>query len=250
MPEATAEELRRLVDVGPFDAYRLTGPRDTADARYLGVVGISLVNPMFRSMAGFPFNGTFSPESRFELRDVQHPVHGHLVFVVFRQFERSRFQAFPEDLVAGWVPGAEADQARRWIHELNNRIRAYQAGGVRRHFALNSRFPGTREELAARLESVLGCGFRPVNRVGYDVLPGLEALHDGLRLWFFEREPTGPYPRRHTLTGNPDRDDLPSYERDEDLGGQMVERLRATGADWYVASPEEHRADVSGDDDV
>jgi hypothetical protein len=257
MPEATDEVLTKLVEEGPFQSYRLTGLRDTADARYLGVVGISSFQPIFHAGDLFPFSGELSPDSRYEIRVLRRAGEPSLVFVVFRQFDSSRYQAFPEDLVAGWVPAEEQEQARDWVHEMNNRIRAFpvedHGGGpggeaVNTHFAIRTRFTGTLRDLVTHVEAALGCQFLPSDSPGYGGQPAFQATSQGLRISLVESPPVAAYPRRFRMTGVPDRDDLPLYKKEVDLSRDMVDRLRRPGLEWYIASAEERRAELGSED--
>src|SRR5689334_20346116 len=103
MPEMTNEELRRFFREGPVQSLRIGGIVETGDTRYLGAVGLSLSQPLFSSILGFNFSGVLSDDARFWVQ----PVDEGLV-AVFRQFESSKYQSTPEDLLAGWVPPEHA----------------------------------------------------------------------------------------------------------------------------------------------
>jgi hypothetical protein len=255
MPEATDEVLTKLVEDGPFQSYRIEGPQDTHDARYLGVVGVANSHATFHVSDHFSFAGKLSPDSRFEIRNLRRPGHPSFVFVVFRQFDSSRFQASPEDIIAGWVPEDEAEQARDWVNEMNNRIRAYPlafstfAGETERvntYFAIRTRFPGTLATAVEEVERVLGCTFHPATGRGWDGQPAFEAKWDGLRISLVESPAEGDRPRHIRMAGNPDRDDLPVYTSAVDLSPKMLDRLVLTSAEWYVASAEELRVEKDG----
>ncbi|MCC6997170.1 MAG: hypothetical protein IT370_21325 [Deltaproteobacteria bacterium] len=125
MPEATDATLTSLAEHGPIESLRIEAVRETADARYLGVVGVSLLHPIFHVIDGFPFSGELSPDSRYMLRKLSRPGHETMVFVLFRQFDSSRYSASPEDLVAGWVPLEQEAQALRWVDSMNWQIQAF-----------------------------------------------------------------------------------------------------------------------------
>jgi len=114
MPEATDEMLARLVD---NEWYRVEGFRITADARYLGRVGISHAHATFHAGG---FSGELSPDSRFVIRK-----HATRVFIVFRQFDSSRYHASPADHVAGWVPAEDEATAQNWVDRINVQIRDF-----------------------------------------------------------------------------------------------------------------------------
>lgn len=253
MPEATDAVLIELVENGPFESYRITGLVDTADSRYLGVVGVANSHATFHVSDHFPFAGKLSPDSRFEIRALERTGHPSIVFVVFRQFDRSHYQAFPEDLVAGWVPEDEAEQAREWVNEMNDRIRAYplefgpppgETEPVNRHFAIRTRSPGTLAALVKEVERVLGCTFHPATGRGWDGQPAFEATWDGLRISLVESPAEGDRRRHIRMAGNPDRDDLPVYTSAVDLSPKMLDRLVLTNAEWYVASADELRTEA------
>ena len=78
--------------------------------------------------------------------------------VVFRQFDRSAYQAVPEDLVAGWVEGGDESSARRWVDEMNAEIRRVRDLVS---FEVRTVFAGTATELAARLDQALCAKLAP-----------------------------------------------------------------------------------------
>ncbi len=175
------------------------------------------------------------------------------MFVVFRQFDSSPYSASPEDIIAGWVPEEEAERAREWVDEMNNRIRAYpvefdpppgETDPVRTYFAIRTRFPGTLAALVKEVERVLGCTFHPATGRGWDGQPAFEAKWDGLRISLVESLAEGERPRHIRMAGNPDRDDLPVYTSAVDLSPKMLDRLALTNAEWYIASAEELRAEA------
>lgn len=248
MPEATDAVLITLVEAGPFRAYRIDGPRDSADARYLGVVGLADSHATFHVIDHFPFAGTLSPDSRFEIRNLRRSGHPTIVFVVFRQFDSSRFQASPEDIVAGWVPEDEAAVARGWVDDMNHLLRmrlraSREAEAVNAHFAIRTKYEGSLAAVLRDVERVLGCMFYLSTNPGYDGQEAFEATWDGLLISLVEDPPVGEIPRRIRMTGNPDRNDLPHYTSEIDLSPRMLDLLALTDAEWYVASEEELRAE-------
>jgi hypothetical protein len=116
MPEYTDDMLANL---GTDEFWRISGIRIADPYRYLGSVGITHYWPSFSR----DFSGALSPDSRFTLRIVQHAIRDEPVaFIIFRQFDSSQYQAFPEDLHSGWVPIALVPQAREWVLEMNLHI--------------------------------------------------------------------------------------------------------------------------------
>ena len=132
MPEATDATLTSLVEHGPIKSLRIEAVRETADSRYLGVVGVSFLHPIFHVIDHFPFSGELSPDSRYILRKLSRPGHETKVFVLFRQFDSSKYQSSPEDIVAGWVPPEEEAQALSWVLRMNGQIEGF---GVTAHDA-------------------------------------------------------------------------------------------------------------------
>jgi len=123
MGTATNETLvtfLRSPDAGPL---QLKGIRETADSVYLGAVGLSLKEPLFHSILGFNFSGRLSPDAAFRVEAVTGPDSELTALVaVFRQFESSRFQDFPEDIVMGWVPTSAADALATWMSRMTAQL--------------------------------------------------------------------------------------------------------------------------------
>jgi hypothetical protein len=120
MPELTTVELERFFREGAVEPLRIEKLVETEDSRYLGAVGLSLHHPLFNSILGFNWSGVLSDSARFYIVDAPGAVDGMDVRVaVFRQFESSKYQAFPEDIIAGWVPLADVAQLERWVAEMN-----------------------------------------------------------------------------------------------------------------------------------
>jgi hypothetical protein len=117
MPEATDEILARVRDT---EYRRIEGPTYTADSVYLGGVGLSDLHPTFHAGG---FSGELSPDSRFLLKSLSGDPTA--VFVIFRQFDSSRYHASPEDHVAGWVPADHASDAQNWVDRMNAKIIAF-----------------------------------------------------------------------------------------------------------------------------
>ena len=77
------------------------------------------------SIAGFNFSGELSDSARFFTVPVTRKVEGQDGLVVlFRQFDSSQFQTFPEDLLAGWVPPEDEVQAQEWVEQMNTHLKA------------------------------------------------------------------------------------------------------------------------------
>src|SRR5262245_34295630 len=109
MPEITSESLAELFRTGPVESLRIERPVATADTRYLGAVGLSLTQPVFSSILGFPSGGMLSDDARFWVWPIRVAVEGRDgLAAIFRQFESSPYQSTPEDLIAGWVPPEDA----------------------------------------------------------------------------------------------------------------------------------------------
>lgn len=106
MPELTPEHPVNFFASSVSAALQLdltNGLVETADSRYLGAIGLSRKWPLFHSILGFNFSGTLPDSARFYLVPVTRAVEGRDgVVAVFRQFDRSKYQDFPEDLIAGW----------------------------------------------------------------------------------------------------------------------------------------------------
>lgn len=251
MPEATKQVLEKLVAEGPIEAYRIEAPLDTADSRYVGVVGVSNFHPTFHVSDGVPFSGRLSADSRFHVVRLEGPGNAGRVFVVFRQFETSPDQVTPEDIVAGWVPTSREADAREWVADMNARIAGFSVvdeatttseeppvdrDSSYRYFNLRTRFQGHPEELVRHLESRLGCVFRAAE--GHGSSAAFQVQFDGLSVLLVEFPPVGGYPRRFNLTGNPVRI-ASSYDGEVDLTGTFQARLSSQDIEWYVPTPEE-----------
>jgi len=108
MPELTPERLVSFFADDESAAFRLdltNGLVETDDSRYLGAVGLARAIPQFHSIHGFNFSGILSDSARFYVVPVTRAVEGRDgAVIVFRQFDRSKYQDFPEDLIAGWGP--------------------------------------------------------------------------------------------------------------------------------------------------
>jgi hypothetical protein len=124
MSEMTSQELARFFREGPANALRIEGIVETGDARYLGAVGLSLRHPVFNETLGFPSGGFLSDDSRFFLWPIQQSTEGQDgVAAIFRQFESSKYQASPEDLLAGWVPPEDAPKLEEWVADMNQQLK-------------------------------------------------------------------------------------------------------------------------------
>ena len=125
MPEMTTEELARFFREGPVDSLRIEGIVSTEDTRYLGAVGLALHQPLFSSILGFNFSGILSNDSRFWGRPLRRSVEGtDGLAAIFRQFDSSKYQDSPEDLLAGWVPPEDAAKLEAWIADMNEQLKA------------------------------------------------------------------------------------------------------------------------------
>lgn len=123
MPELTKDELERFFREGAVPALRIDGLVETEDARYLGAVGLARHQPLFHGILGFNWSGVLSDSARFYVVPAPDAVDGMDVRVaVFRQFDSSKYQAFPEDLIAGWVPVADAERLEAWVGDMNAQL--------------------------------------------------------------------------------------------------------------------------------
>lgn len=244
MAEATDATLTSLAENGPIKSLRIEAVRETADSRYLGVVGISLLHPIFHVIDGFPFSGELSPDSRYMLRKLTRPGHDTMVFVLFRQFDSSRYSASPEDLVAGWVPLDEEAQALRWVERMNWQIQAFAVTDhdapepINKSFVVRARFAGTLQALGEHVERRLGLRFRQAHGRAYDDLPALEAAGLGMTIRLIEFPAVASYPRRFHLAGStepPPGVDSPK----RDVTSDIRARLEAEGVEWYIPTREE-----------
>lgn len=131
MGELTPEALRAFLTDPAAEASRIAQVVETEDSRYLGAVGLSRVHPLFHCILGFSFSGAISESARFRLVRATAAGEGRdAVVVVFRQFERSRYQDAPEDLVAGWAPPDEEDALAAHVRFFNGEL-ARLRGSVR-----------------------------------------------------------------------------------------------------------------------
>ncbi len=125
MPEMTPDELVRFFHEEPVEALKIDGLVETEDTRYLGAVGLSLKQPLFSSILGFNFSGVLSDSARFWVQPLREDVEGRDgLAAIFRQFDSSKYQSTPEDLVAGWVPPERALQLEAWVAEMNHHLRS------------------------------------------------------------------------------------------------------------------------------
>jgi hypothetical protein len=115
MPEVTDDVLATFSE---DEIFRISGIRYASDSRYLGAAGVSDNHPIFHAGG---LSGELSPDSRFMLKK-----RASRVFVVFRQFDSSRYQAVPEDLVAGWVPAEQEGEAQGWVDRMNAHIKEFR----------------------------------------------------------------------------------------------------------------------------
>jgi hypothetical protein len=118
MPEANEPSLHQYLEPRPEPRDKIVELRVTSDARYLGSVGIAHHLPLYHH----GLSGELSGDSRFILIPCAYRPAEPVLCVLFRQFDASTYQPFPEDLVAGWMPIAEESQARAWVDELNLHI--------------------------------------------------------------------------------------------------------------------------------
>jgi hypothetical protein len=124
MSAMTSEELSRFFREGPVDGMRIAGIVETDDSRYLGAVGLMRAQPLYRSISGFPMNGYISDSSRFYLWPSSEAKEGKAGLVaVFRNFDSSKYQDHPDDLLAGWVPPEDAAKLESWVADMNEQLR-------------------------------------------------------------------------------------------------------------------------------
>jgi hypothetical protein len=123
MPEMTSQELVRQFMELPVESLRIQGIVETEDTRYLGAVGLSREQPIFSGILGFSWNGYLSDSARFYTLPLRASAHGRDgVAAVFRQFDSSKYQATPEDLLAGWVPPEDAHKLDTWVADMNAQL--------------------------------------------------------------------------------------------------------------------------------
>jgi hypothetical protein len=123
MGQLTAAELAKFFREGPVEPMRITGIVETADSRYLGAVGLQKQQPIFNSILGFSWSGILSDSARFYAQPVRAAVEGHDgVVAIFRQFDSSKYQDHPEDILAGWVPPDEAARLEEWVADMNRQL--------------------------------------------------------------------------------------------------------------------------------
>ncbi len=100
MPELTREALVRFFSDGPVESLRLDGIVETDDARY-----------------------RLSDSARFWIHEARAAVEGRDGWVaVFRQFDHSKYQNSPEDLLAGWVGPDERARLEAWVADMNRQL--------------------------------------------------------------------------------------------------------------------------------
>ena len=125
MPEMTSAELSRFFREGPVDALRIAGIVETDDSRYLGAIGLSRIHPLFHSILGFNFSGQLSDSARFWIAPLRAAVEGRDgSAAIFRDFDSSKYQSFPEDILSGWVPPEDAAKLETWVADMNQQLKA------------------------------------------------------------------------------------------------------------------------------
>lgn len=123
MTEETVETLREFLRTGPVRTYRLTGITETESSRFLGFIGISRWFFQFHCRHGFWFSSGLRPEARFRvLRVNEQASETDRLFVLFRRFDVTPDTPEAEDLIAGWVPLADAEIAQTWIDDMNQYV--------------------------------------------------------------------------------------------------------------------------------
>ncbi len=81
--------------------------------------------PGARFSTGFNFSGELSDSARFWLFPLRAAHEGRDgVAAIFRDFDSSKYQSFPEDLFAGWVPPEDAPKLEAWVAEMNQQLKA------------------------------------------------------------------------------------------------------------------------------
>jgi hypothetical protein len=124
MGQMTSDELSRFFREGPVESLRIEGIVETEDTKYLGAVGLSLRQPLFSSILGFNFSGVLSDSARFWLQPISAASEGRDgVAAIFRQFDSSKYQSSPEDLLAGWVRPEDAAKLEAWVAEMNRHLK-------------------------------------------------------------------------------------------------------------------------------
>ncbi len=259
MPEATDATLTRMAESGLITFMRIEAVRETSDARYLGGVGISFRHPIFHAGG---ISGELSHDSRFVLRKLARPGHETMVFVVFRQFDSSKYSASPADAIAGWVPLEEEDQALRWVQRMNDQIKDFgvtddddepqapdpptpapaapaDAEPIFKSFCVRTHFAGTPEDLVEHVERRLGLRFCRSDHWAYEGQPAFEAEGLGMTIRLVEFPAVASYPRRFNLTGSTESPDGAPFTERRDATGDMLTLLGTEGAQWYVPAQDE-----------
>lgn len=244
MPNLTNAAIDAFFADGPVAAYSIRGVENTLDSTYLGVVGLSNTHLLFHRIDAFPFSGELSPTSRFLVRTHRSSCNEPVLVIVFRQFDSSQYQDYPEELIAGWFPGGKELEAAQCVADMNAHIDALRKIAAQAGFQLRVRFDGTCGALAHRLERILNCRFESTEAAEYGGHPAFEAQALGLRVWLVEFPPVEQYPRRFNFAGIGKRADLPGTVSQRDLAEFVQESLRHAGIDAYAPSIEERMAEA------
>ena len=119
MGQITDETLHEFFKREPPGAFLIQGISETTDARYLGQVGLHNSDPVCR----FGYWFKLHDQARFYTRAYSNESAGIAgVVIVFRQFDRSRLEDEPSEMVAGWVTAEHASDAAQWVAVFNEHI--------------------------------------------------------------------------------------------------------------------------------
>ena len=119
MAAITDDILHKFFEKEPKNAFRIEEISYTTDARYLGQIGLHNSDPVCR----FGFWFKLHDQARIYTRafsSSEAEVDG--LVVIFRQFDRSRFQDEPSEMLAGWVSSDKYSDAAEWVAEFNAHI--------------------------------------------------------------------------------------------------------------------------------
>jgi hypothetical protein len=128
-PRTAREAFKDLLDLDkesmahvhspPVKWPRIEGVSHTSDARYLGQLGLHNSDPVCR----FGFWFQLHDQARIYTRSFSSSEAGvDGVVLIFRQFDRSRFEDEPSEMLAGWVSSEKASYAEEWVTEFNAHI--------------------------------------------------------------------------------------------------------------------------------
>ena len=119
MAAITDETLHTFFQREPKNAFRIEGISHTSDARYLGQLGLHNSDPVCR----FGFWFQLHDQARIYTRSFSSSEAGvDGVVLIFRQFDRSRLEDEPSEMLAGWVTAEHASDAAQWVAVFNEHI--------------------------------------------------------------------------------------------------------------------------------